>query len=148
MMVPVNPNLDAYKDDFFKGLTMKQTLYAVSAVTVSGLMMSFFLLYLKMNASLAMYLTLPVAFPIIAAGFIRIHGISFGEYLRRRQKVEEQPVFYFQPEMLLWLNTGTLPSDTESEVKKDIPKKLYLETEMTICELESRQKTEDRRKVR
>ena len=50
MMVPVNPNLDAYKDDFFKGLTMKQTLYAVSAVTVSGLMMSFFLLYLKMNA--------------------------------------------------------------------------------------------------
>lgn len=145
MMVPVNPNLDAYKDDFFKGLTMRQTLYAVSAVSVSGLMMSFFLLYLKLNASLAMYMTLPVAFPIIAAGFIRIHGISFGEYLRRKQKVDGQPLFFFQPEMLLWLNIGMSPSDEKTEVKKDIPKKLYLETEVTIGEVESRQKESEMR---
>ena len=87
-----------------------------------------------------MYLTLPVAFPIIAAGFIRIHGISFGEYLRRREKVEGQPFFFFQPEMLLWLNTGMPQSNEETEIKKDIPKKLYLETEVTIGEVESRQK--------
>ena len=67
-MIPVNQDIDSYKDDFFKGLTMRQTLFAVAAVVVSGGLLAFFLIYLKLNASVAMYLTLPVAFPIIAVG--------------------------------------------------------------------------------
>ena len=94
MMVPVNQNIDSYKDDFFKGLTMRQTLFAVAAVVVSGGLLTFFLLYLKMNASLAMYLTLPFTFPIIAAGFVRIHGIGLSDYLKRKKKVQNQPSFW------------------------------------------------------
>ena len=59
-MIPVNQDIDSYKDDFFKGLTMRQTLFAVAAVVVSGGLLAFFLIYLKLNASVAMYLTLPV----------------------------------------------------------------------------------------
>ena len=139
MMVPVNQNIDSYKDDFFKGLTMRQTLFAVAAVAVSGGLLTFFLIYLKMNASLAMYLTLPFAFPIIAAGFVKIHGIGLSDYLKRKKKVQDQPSFFFQPEMIFWSNQGLIPSDEETDEqvnKEEEPgkslKKFYLETEETV----------------
>lgn len=136
MMVPVNENIDAYKDDFFKGLTMRQTLYAASAVMVSGGLLAFFLICLKMNASLAMYLTLPAAFPIIAAGFVKVHGISLGEYLKRKRKAEAMPGFFYQPEMVFWLDNGMMPADMPGGPEKKEegmkPKKIYLETEETV----------------
>lgn len=140
MMIPVNQDIDSYKDDFFKGLTMRQTLFAVAAVVVSGGLLAFFLIYLKLNASVAMYLTLPVAFPIIAVGFIKIHGIPLGEYLKRKKKVERQSSFFYQPEMVFWTNQGILPKEAADETtdRKDLQnggkerKKFYLETEETI----------------
>ena len=141
MMIPVNQDIDSYKDDFFKGLTMRQTLFAVAAVVVSGGLLAFFLIYLKLNASVAMYLTLPVAFPIIAVGFIKIHGIPLDEYLKRKKKVEQQSSFFYQPEMVFWSNQGMLPKE-EGEEMSDMKnrnqnggkerKKFYLETEETI----------------
>jgi len=141
MMIPVNQDIDSYKDDFFKGLTMRQTLFAVAAVVVSGGLLAFFLIYLKLNASVAMYLTLPVAFPIIAVGFIKIHGIPLGEYLKRKKKVEQQSSFFYQPERVFWSNQGMLPKE-EGEEMSDMKnrnqnggkerKKFYLETEETI----------------
>ena len=149
MMIPVNQDIDSYKDDFFKGLTMRQTLFAVAAVIVSGGLLAFFLLYLKLNASVAMYLTLPVAFPIIAVGFIKVHGIPLGEYLKRKKKVQQQSSFFYQPEMVFWQNQGfkdsmdmdsgerdakakkNLESRSKTTRKKDL-RKIYLETEETI----------------
>ena len=142
MMIPVNQDIDSYKDDFFKGLTMRQTLFAVAAVIVSGGLLAFFLLYLKLNASVAMYLTLPVAFPIIAVGFITVH-------LKRKKKVQQQSSFFYQPEMVFWQNQGfkdsmdmdsgerdakakkNLESRSKTTRKKDL-RKIYLETEETI----------------
>ena len=142
MMIPVNQDIDSYKDDFFKGLTMRQTLFAVAAVAVSGGLLALFLIYLKLNASVAMYLTLPVAFPIIAVGFIKIHGIPLGEYLKRKKKVEQQSSFFYQPEMVFWVSQGILPKEAADETanRKNIQKenvgkerkKFYLETEETI----------------
>ena len=147
MMIPVNQDIDSYKDDFFKGLTMRQTLFAVAAVVVSGGLLAFFLLYLKLNASVAMYLTLPVAFPIIAVGFIKIHGIPLGEYLKRKKKVQQQSSFFYQPEMVFWANQGMLPKE-EAEDKSGRKnnnqdsgkerKKFYLETEETVLKEESK----------
>lgn len=111
MMVPVNQNIDEYKDDFFKGLTMRQTMYAIAAVAVSGGLMTFFLLYLKMNASVAMYITLPIVFPIIAMGFIKVHGLNFREYLERKRKVQSQPVFFYQPEIIFEMENSNLSDD-------------------------------------
>ena len=147
MMIPVNQDIDSYKDDFFKGLTMRQTLFAVAAVVVSGGLLAFFLLYLKLNASVAMYLTLPVAFPIIAVGFIKIHGIPLGEYLKRKKKVQQQSSFFYQPEMVFWSNQGMLPKkeaenmpgrkkEKQNSVKE--LKKLYLETEETVLEAKTK----------
>ena len=147
MMIPVNQDIDSYKDDFFKGLTMRQTLFAVAAVVVSGGLLAFFLLYLKLNASVAMYLTLPVAFPIIAVGFIKIHGIPLGEYLKRKKRVQQQSSFFYQPEMVFWSNQGMLPKE-EAEDKSGRKnnnqdsgkerKKFYLETEETVLEAKTK----------
>jgi len=153
MMIPVNQDIDSYKDDFFKGLTMRQTLFAVAAVVVSGGLLAFFLLYLKLNASVAMYLTLPVAFPIIAVGFIKVHGIPLGEYLKRKKKVQQQSSFFYQPEMVYWQNQGLrdfkdadsderdatgqeLPEKRSKTNRKNELRKLYLETEESILEAE------------
>jgi len=147
MMIPVNQDIDSYKDDFFKGLTMRQTLFAVAAVVVSGGLLAFFLLYLKLNASVAMYLTLPVAFPIIAVGFIKIHGIPLGEYLKRKKKVQQHSSFFYQPEMVFWANQGMLPKEEREEMSDGKNhnqsggrerKKFYLETEETIQREETR----------
>lgn len=113
MMVPVNQNIDEYKDDFFKGLTMRQTMYAIAAVVVSGGLMTFFLLYLKMNASVAMYITLPIVFPIIAVGFIKIHGMNFRDYMKEKRKVRQKPVFFYEPELVHQLNNGKLISKSD-----------------------------------
>ncbi|WP_321048616.1 PrgI family protein [Porcincola intestinalis] len=151
----MNQDIDSYKDDFFKGLTMRQTLFAVAAVVVSGGLLAFFLLYLKLNASVAMYLTLPVAFPIIAIGFIKVHGIPLGEYLKRKKKVQQQCSFFYQPEMVYWLNQGLrdykdTDSDERDATRMESPekrgkanrkkkfRKFYLETEETIPEAEKR----------
>ena len=155
MIIPVNQDIDSYKDDFFKGLTMRQTLFAVAAVVVSGGLLAFFLLYLKLNASVAMYLTLPVAFPIIAVGFIKVHGIPLGDYLKRKKKVQQQSSFFYQPEMVYWQNQGLrdfkdADSDERDATGKELPekrsktnrknefRKLYLETEETILEAEKK----------
>ena len=148
MMIPVNQDIDSYKDDFFKGLTMRQTLFAVAAVIVSGGLLAFFLLYLKLNASVAMYLTLPVA-RSSRSGSLKVHGIPLGEYLKRKKKVQQQSSFFYQPEMVFWQNQGfkdsmdmdsgerdakakkNLESRSKTTRKKDL-RKIYLETEETI----------------
>ena len=119
MMVPVNQNIDEYKDDFFKGLTMRQTMYAIAAVAVSGGLMMFFLLYLKMNASVAMYITLPIVFPIIAVGFIRIHGMNFRDYMKEKRKVRQRPVFFYEPELVHQINSGELVSSSDDIIPDD-----------------------------
>lgn len=119
MMVPVNQNIDEYKDDFFKGLTMRQTMYAIAAVAVSGGLMTFFLLYLKMNASVAMYITLPIVFPIIAVGFIKIHGMNFRDYMKEKRKVRQRPVFFYEPELVYQINSGKLVSESDDIIPDD-----------------------------
>ena len=125
MMVPVNQNIDEYKDDFFKGLTKRQTMYAIAAVVVSGGLMAFFLIYLKMNASVAMYITLPIVFPIIAVGFIKIHGMNFRDYLLEKRKVKQRPVFFYEPELVYQLNQGMLTSDSDDIIPDDAETTLF-----------------------
>lgn len=125
MMVPVNQNIDEYKDDFFKGLTMRQTMYAIAAVAVSGGLMAFFLIYLKMNASVAMYITLPIVFPIIAVGFIKIHGMNFRDYLREKRKVKQRPVFFYEPELVYQLNQGMLANESDDILPDDAEPALF-----------------------
>ena len=101
MQIPVNKDLDSYKDDFFKGLTLKQT--ALSIVSVAAGTGTFLLgtYVFKLEQAVSFYLALPVVLPIAASGFLRIHGMTPLEYLRRRQGAISRDIYFFVPEALL-----------------------------------------------
>ncbi len=98
MQVTVNKDLDSYKDDFFKGLTLKQT--AISIISVAaGTGTYFFASYvLKLDQTVSFYLALPVVLPIAAGGFLRIHGMTPALYLKRRRETVSRDAWFFSPD--------------------------------------------------
>ena len=98
MQVAVNKDLDSYKDDFFKGLTLKQT--AISIISVAaGTGTYFFASYaLKLDQTVSFYLALPVVLPIAAGGFLRIHGMTPALYLKRRRETVSREAWFFSPD--------------------------------------------------
>lgn len=100
MQIPVNKNLDEYKDDFYKGLTLKQTVLSILTVIVgTGI---FLLLYLicGIGQTIALYLAVLAALPVAASGFLKVHGLSLPEYFRKKKEVSRQMVFFFQPDLI------------------------------------------------
>ena len=98
MQVTVNKDLDSYKDDLFKGLTLKQT--AISIISVAaGTGTYFFASYvLKLDQTVSFYLVLPVVLPIAAGGFLRIHGMTPALYLKRRRETTNRDAWFFSPD--------------------------------------------------
>ncbi len=130
MQIPVNKNIDEYKDDFWKGLTLKQTAFSVMTVVVGAASFLFFYGILELPQSASLYLALPFAFPFAAAGFLRVNGMSPAEYLRKKKRYMETPLYRFQPGALL---EEAAEETVAGKAKKE---KVILETEK---ELEDRQ---------
>ncbi|MCC8051573.1 MAG: PrgI family protein [Clostridiales bacterium] len=97
MQIPVNKDIDEYKDDFFKGLTMRQTI--VCAVTVAVGVCSFLLFsaVLRLPQTISLYLVFPVALPVAAVGLWKIDGLSPLEYLKRKRSVTRTPIYRYKP---------------------------------------------------
>ena len=102
MQIPVNKDLDSFKDDFFKGLTLKQT--ALSIVSVAAGTGTFLLgsYVFHLSQSVSFYLALPVVLPIAASGFLRIHGMTPLEYLKRRRGTVSMDTYHFVPELIMY----------------------------------------------
>ena len=98
MQVPVNKDLDSYQDDFFKGLTLKQT--AISIISLAAGTGTYFLanIGLKLDQTISFYLALPVVLPIAAAGFLRIHGMTPAQYYKRRRETVRNNIYYYSPD--------------------------------------------------
>lgn len=134
----MNENIDEYKDDFYKGLTLRQTVISIVTVAVGVAVFLFFFLILRLPQEVCLYLTLPVIFPIAAYGFLKIKGMNTAEYIAGKRKLRKKHVYYFCPEMLsleFWdgddEDKKTVQEST-SEKRKGRPAKYYLETEETI----------------
>lgn len=115
MQIPVNKNLDEYKDDFYKGLTLKQTVLSVLTVIIgTGI---FLLLYLicGIGQTIALYLAVLAALPVAASGFLKIHGLSLPEYFHKKKEVNRQTVFFFQP---VFLKSAFLQEEEQKKPEK------------------------------
>ena len=150
MLIPVNQNIDEYKDDFYKGLTLRQSVISLVTVAVGVLVYLALTGLFHLPQTLALYMTLPVVFPIAAYGFLKIHGMNIAEYLRKSGAVKERSSYSFIPQMLLY---GTEEDDQTTKGKttggamaaeaakekadgKDRKAKiLYLETEDSLRDL-------------
>ena len=147
MLIPVNQNIDEYKDDFYKGLTLRQSVISLITVAVGAVVYLALTGLLHLPQSLSLYMTLPVVFPIAAYGFLKIHGMNIAEYVRKRGAVKERSSFAFIPQMLAeksavdaeersrQLPAGKRSTDGEGKGRLKI---LYLETEESIRDLDGK----------
>ena len=140
MLIPVNQNIDDYKDDFYKGLTLRQSVISLITVAVGAVVYLALTGLLHLPQSLSLYMTLPVVFPIAAYGFLKIHGMNIAEYVRKRGTVKEHSSYSFIPQMLAEGNgEGTTGQETEQspagKAGKEKLKILDLETEDSLREL-------------
>ena len=119
MQIPVNKDLDSFKDDFFKGLTLKQT--ALSIVSVAAGTGTFLLgsYVFHLSQSVSFYLALPVVLPIAASGFLRIHGMTPLEYLRRRRGTVSVETYHFVPELIMYPEKEEKPKEEKAK-KEDL----------------------------
>ena len=100
MKVQVNQNIDAYKDDFFKGLTFRQTAASVTGVAVGAVLFLILTRTAHLNQTVAVYILFPVVFPIISSGFLKIHGMDLRTYFLQRMKMQKMKALYYSPEVL------------------------------------------------
>lgn len=100
MQIPVNKNLDEYKDDFYKGLTLKQTVLSVLTVVVGTGMFLLLHSICGIGQTAALYLAVLAALPLAASGFLKVHGLSLSEYFRRKREVTGQLIYRFEPELI------------------------------------------------
>ena len=119
MMIQVNENIDEYREDFYKGLTLRQTLFAGSAVAVGAAAYLFLNIMIGLPQTAALYAALPVVFPIAAAGFLKIHGMTLSQYLKARKRVKENPVYYFKPQLMKLMEETGLEDGEAHPPKKD-----------------------------
>ena len=150
MLIPVNQNIDEYKDDFYKGLTLRQSVISLVTVAVGVLVYLALTGLFHLPQTLALYMTLPVVFPIAAYGFLKIHGMNIAEYLRKSSAVKERSSYSFIPQMLLYgteednqtvkVNTtgGAMAAGAVEDKAVGTARKakiLYLETEDSLRDL-------------
>ncbi len=127
MQIETNKNIDDYKDDFFKGLTLQQTVAAVAVLISAGGSFAVFYMVLGLPMSISIYAALPFSLPFAAAGFLKIHGISPYVYMKKKRAVQTHPVFVRNPE---YLQEAVKKQQKDPELQeKRSPEKVLLVTE-------------------
>ena len=87
MNKPINEDFDKYKDDFWKGLSMRETFWGIAALIVGASLMLFFILYLKWNTFIATGIMIPFVILIGLNGFFNKNGMTLRVYLKRKSKI-------------------------------------------------------------
>ena len=100
MKIRVNQNIDNYRPDVFHGLDFSQTMHALGCVIAGSGAFLFSAIYLHLPQTACFYIAMAFAFPVAAAGFVKIGGMTVAEYLKKRREILRMPVYYYCPEAL------------------------------------------------
>ena len=100
MKIRVNQNIDNYRPDVFHGLDFSQTMHALGCVIAGSGAFLFSAIYLHLPQPACFYIAMAFAFPVAAAGFVKIGGMTVAEYLKKRREILRMPVYYYCPEAL------------------------------------------------
>ena len=87
MKRPINENFEDYRREFWKGLTLRQTLHAAGGVAagVAAYCIAVFLFGIPSDGGV--WIALPAGLPIIVPGFVRIRGMSLWEWAGRMRSI-------------------------------------------------------------
>ena len=100
MKIRVNQNIDNYRPDVFHGLDFSQTMHALGCVIAGSGAFLFAAIYLHLPQTVCFYIAMAFAFPVSAAGFVKIGAMTVAEYLKKRREILRMPVYYYCPEAL------------------------------------------------
>lgn len=116
MNIPINRNIDEFRDDFYKGLSFRQTCFSVLTVGAGGAAFVFTKVILGIPQMIAVYITIAAAAPWAVWGFIKIRGMPANVYLKKR-KLKKVPI-------LLYRSTeGSFQKEAHPEKKEKKQKK-------------------------
>lgn len=87
MNTPINEDFDKYRDDFWKGLTLRETKWGAGAVAAGIAGMLFFVFYLKWNTFVSTLLVMPFVVLIGFNGFFSKNGMTIYPYAAKKIKI-------------------------------------------------------------
>lgn len=93
--ITIDENYDEMKEEFFKGLTFRQAVYAAATVCCGAAVYAFFTLFVHLPNMLTLYLTVLLALPVGANGFMSIYGMTILEFLKRYRAVKQHPGYVY-----------------------------------------------------
>ena len=127
MIIRINKNIEEYKDDFWKGLTFRQTVFSVVTVILGA--GSFFIanVIIGLPQMVSIYVAILFALPCALMGFMKIHGMTILQYLHCRRKVMEAPLFLYQSEKSV-CSPVIKGQEPVKKKKKDKKEKVLFET--------------------
>lgn len=118
MQIQINKDFQEYKEDFWRGFSLKELLsIGIATGTCAGFI---FLLYQFLHIPLtgAVYLSVPVAIPILMTGFYRYQGMTLAELIRERiWQARTEILAYEAGEMGLSLSKEAKGDDTGKRPK-------------------------------
>lgn len=134
MQIPVNTNIDKYKDDFFKGFSAKETAYAGVILMIYLICYAVLIFFLYVPQTIAMYLSLPL--PLLAGltGMAKVTGHDVAGNLLKKYQIAKMPAYFYSPSALTEeQDRYYLEASEESREKKESSKKrkkqVHLQTE-------------------
>lgn len=87
MQTPINQDFDEYRDDFFKGFTKKETLWAGAGLLIGMILMFVLMFVLQLNSLIALFVTTPVTAGLCLNGFYNKYGMSLGEIIKKKKSI-------------------------------------------------------------
>lgn len=89
MNTPINQDFDKYKEDFYKGLSKRETKYGAMAL-FSGILIMFLIMFvLHVNSLLATFVSMPIITLLGMNGFYTKNGMSFTELVKRKMELRK-----------------------------------------------------------
>lgn len=119
MTRPINEDVISYKDDFFKGLSLRETGYSVAAVFLGAVVVLFFGFYLGINLNVAVTLAIPLVGVVGAAGFYQKNGMTLQQLVKKYLHILFQKPLVFQS-IYDCSETKTEPFGVKSPKKGDL----------------------------
>lgn len=103
MNIHVNKNFDEYKDDFFKGLPPRETLFgALTLLSGAGSFVACTLLF-DMPQLISTYITILFTAPPAILGFFKIDNMSILKYCKKKRECKKNALFLYESEESIFI---------------------------------------------
>lgn len=135
----IDENYDEIKEDFFKGLTRRQTLYGALTIIGGAALFYLFLIVLALPQTIALYLAIVFVIPIAASGFVQIYDMTIVDFIKMYIRTKNsQGLVYISEEDPDLEDLVVLQLEEKYQKKNRIMQKpvfLYVDKNGNLCEI-------------